>query len=571
MFLIEIKTIGEVSFDKQNRNPHGFKYDVPFDNFGLPSIPLFEEINNKYPLPDGVKISFATNEGYPGLMTMLGLLVENVRGVTPFIRNNYTNTRFYPEKGYKTRSIKAGLVFVAYIQFPEEEKENIRNILNSITQIGVCDGEITGRVSVSFREFTRSKRRYPLVNDLCNYTSLDYSVRLLTPTCIAAPYNDGAKTEMFIPGETIRNYLKMDNIICSHAYPSSKRERLMPVPLCASLVKLDKKQLRYRLSPGKNPDLVEQDVVIKNSFTENIRKHTVRFTSVETEKIVTSDGVGKDFLMPGLVFSGTIYGCKSDLLEVVNRFEDQFLGFIGGAETNEGFGEVLFSVDRLNEDAVPEQRLASCFDLVCLSETMIINDDGMYTCDAEDLLKEIERVLGVSDVLRIAGKYTDAFYDYRTNQKWGCDGAVTRCFAIGSVLRIVTKDGSAIDIAGILHTFVGERNIDGYGEIMVYPAGNEYYRLAERFTPIDYSAIAIEDRDIMIGASAVNSVLRIMIEAKVKALAEIDREEYQSGIPAEKLVPLELLSFLKARFASCVDDDTLKQWYIQGLEEKVDG
>lgn len=85
-----------------------------------------------------------------------------------------------------------------------------------------------------------------------------------------------------------------------------------------------------------------------------------------------------------------------------------------------------------------------------------MNDDGLASCKAEDLVNEIEYILKCPGRLVIERRYTNIYRDYSENLRWGADGAVVRCIEKGSVLRIRTTDGDPIDIFPLMNCFVGE-------------------------------------------------------------------------------------------------------------------
>ncbi len=275
--------------------------------------------------------------------------------------------------------------------------------------------------------------------------------------------------------------IDLDRLICSNAYISSGTMRMLPTPICVSVVKLDKEELRYRLAPGKDPSIAEQDIVLPGTYTEGVQDHLVRYTSPLTEHIVADDENVYDALSAGQIFSGTICGTDEEIRAIADFINNNSLTHLGNL-TLDGFGSVYRRADRLHEAGIPSEVMASCFDVCCVSDTLIINDMGMPSCRVEDLLAEIEYKLGVFGKLKIVGKYISVCQDCRKNSEWGVERADARCFAAGSVLRLETAD-EPLDISVILHCFIGERNSIGYGEIAAYPAKGQYYRLAEKTVP----------------------------------------------------------------------------------------
>jgi hypothetical protein len=232
----------------------------------------------------------------------------------------------------------------------------------------------------------------------------------------------------------------------------------------------------------------------------------------------------------------------------------------------EGFGEVFRMICQANEKEIPETCLQQSFDVCCASNTLILNDKGMPTCRAEDLLSEIEYVLGVSGKLQIAGKYTGVYHDFSQNHQWKEDRNVVRCFAKGSILRLEVI-GDPIDISPIRHCFIGERTHEGYGEICTWPARGEYYRLAEKVKIPRYDVYDKETpRNIILGARMTKSVITAMLKDKVQTLAALDQREYAAGTALEDLVPTELLDMFRDQYDPLLASEEISLWYSERLK-----
>lgn len=200
------------------------------------------------------------------------------------------------------------------------------------------------------------------------------------------------------------------------------------------------------------------------------------------------------------------------------------------------------------------------------SNTLLLNEKGMPTCRAEDLLSEIEYVLGISGKLRIAGKYTGVYHDYSRNHLWQEDRNAVRCFAKGSILRLEVI-GDPIDIFPIRHCFIGERTQEGYGEICTWPAQGGYYRLAEKVVLPRYDVYARETpRNIILGARMTKSVITAILKNKVQALAAVDQNEYSAGAALEELLPAELLEMFRDQYDPLLTSEEVSLWYSEKLK-----
>ena len=581
MISIQMKTIGDVSFESSVKTTEGYRYDIPCDKFGIPCIPLGSILSDHGIDLDDLTVGFAHPDGYMRLSVEAGKILSQAPEALSFIRGYFTNSRFLEKEGYSVRSLRAGQTFVASLSFPagdseQDKKENaLRTALSGLHRIGVITEGISGEVSFSLVEMEDFRIEPPSLSDLCNYHALDYSVLLVTPTCFYQPYADGPATSQYLPGSEIHELLRKSSVIadeaeekifCTNAYLSDGKTRLLPVPICACLVKNDKTQLRYRVAPGRDPHRREQPSVLDNCYTADSESHLIVYTSPETERIHPQEGQMADALTAGQTFRGTIYGSDSQIRRIAAFFRKNAV-FNLGSFTREGFGEACFIINRVREKAPKTHIFTDCFDISCLSDTLILNDAGMPAVSADDLLGEIEYILNAPGELTIESKYTGIYKDYSKNIRWNRDGAISRCIAKGSILRAKRKDGQTMDISPILHTFIGEFQSDGWGEIRTTPAREGYYRLAMEIDPLLY-AIDYPDsfRQMKLSAHMINQVMEDMLRSRVKALAQVDCEEYRQGVPLEELMPKEILRIYQNRFAPEFPMETLYDWYKEELK-----
>ncbi len=572
MLILKIQTIGEVAFPTHMKLEEGYRYDIPFDNLMLPYLPIQEMLREEGLIDDDVRIGFAHPDGYRGLaLSAMGLL-KRFTGCAAYMRDYFTNVRFLEEEGVRIRSLKAGKCYYAAVRVPADRVEELKERLNGRKHIGISEKGITGEVELELEEMGRGFLNPIKVSDGAEYVSLDYTALLVTPTCFYAPYEEGNKTHLYMPGALAKKLIlqnvhdltqeEKESLRCSNAYISRHQRRLLPVPACMSVVKLDKKQLRYRLAPGKDPNRVEQDVGLSDCYALDFESHTMEYTTPETEHIASAEGQIYDALTTGQTFCGTVYGSDSMIRKVLLFLEQEHPTFVGALREH-GYGEVYLEAAEAREKEPPTEILARTFDVSCVSDTLLLNDDGMPSCKAADLLREIEYRLGCEGKLAVEGRYTNIYRDYNRNPGWGADGPVVRCLAKGSVLRIRTVDGEPVDIFPLRHCFVGERTEDGYGELIAYPARGQYYRLAENVAPTRYeSHYPIPMRGIGIGASFTKSVLRAALKSRVAALAVADRMGYDQTTPPKTEVPLDLLLALKEQYEPTVTENKMIRWYL---------
>ena len=576
MDIIQIVTKGEVSFPVRMETTAGYRYDIPFDNVSLPLLPLGEAIREQVSLPEGTVIGGAHPAGYLGLVSFAAGMLDTIPNSERFIRDYFTKDRFDRQHGYSIRSLKKGSTFEAQISFPPEAREEVREALQSVARIGISEDGISGEVTVKLVEREIGQNESTL-SDLCSYNSLHYQVMLLTSACFYDPYGGGSTTSTCIPGSAVRQALQRSGfalasaIRYSNAYISDGKKRLLPTPMCASLVKLDKTQLRYRMAAGKDLERAEQVVNMEGTFTDDIEGHLVHYVTPEIEQISPSDGKPVDALQSGQMFSGILYGSDEMIRAAAEHLKDHPILNLGDL-CGEGFGEAICRVDRLCEEEIPAQIPAERFDLCCASDVLLLSDSGMPAYHAEDLLEEAERVLGVSGRLKIISKYTGIRHDFSRNPEGGWDRDVSRCLKMGSVIRVETIDGSTVDISPLLHTFVGERTEEGYGELTAYPARECYYRLAENTAPAEYTMNTVRtSRDLAFGSLFVSTVMKNILKARVERFAAVDQEEYKQGVNAEDMLPMDLLRVMRDRLYPAAQEEELREWYMEYLKEGGNG
>ena len=574
---IRIKLMGDVAFQNGMKLSEGFLYDVPVDPLGIPYIPLPELLPEE--IARNLRVGYAFPESYLGLVKEADSLTKLMPDIMPQIRSCFTGKRFYPEEGSWVRFLRAGQVFCASV-YAHSDFKALEAALASVTRLGIEKEGISGRVecSLSVGKPDRGHRTLPGCDLQCD--RLEYTLMPVTPMCILAPYANGVRTVTFVPGMILRDTLeisadaalaaKLRNMTFANAYISDGTERLLPLPLCMSLVKLDKRQLHYRLSSGKDPNRVEQDVSPGDAYARSFESSRITFTRPEAERILSREGRMYDALCTGQMFRGTIYGDDADLRELYAHLlahPSLALGHL----TREGFGQVYLKAELLPAEKLEAEYLARSFDVSCLSHALIMGRSGIPDTTAEGLLEEIERRLCAPGRLRIVGRYMNVHEDFSWNSRWGQEGPVVRCLAKGSVMRLETKDGLPVNIAPILHAFVGERTKDGYGEIMAFPALEGYYRAAETVAPEKYKMkLPLSFLWLHFSAKLTDQVIGRILKKRIQSLAVSDRGDVPAKEGADRPVPLDLLRFIRDRFDPTVSDELLALWYREGLEEDTD-
>ena len=250
---IRIRLIGNVTFENDMKLSEGFRYDVPVDQMGIPYMPIAKLLPAS--IVRGQHVGFAFPEGYLGFVQQAEKLVRIRRDIVPLVSACFTDEQQLPTTGEWVRYLRAGQEFYAWVEVGED-RDAFELALQSVKHIGIRMENISGEVECTLCEREKPKTRWVQSSEGLVHDRLEYSVMPITPMCIYAPYEDGSSTITYVPGMVFRDALekiadddmkvRLRKMTFSNAYISDRGERLLPLPLCMSLVKLDKKQLRYQ-------------------------------------------------------------------------------------------------------------------------------------------------------------------------------------------------------------------------------------------------------------------------------------------------------------------------------------
>lgn len=568
---LEICTKSRVTFKQRYKSGSSWNYDVSCDAFGLPQISLVDELRERCGLSEEITIGFARPAGYIGIVLAVNEIDYGE------LSSKVLSRRFIEEDadsatGLRVRALRPGIVLEANMEIPPDLVDETREKLEASSRLGADLGGGEGIVSFSLKEddLDHRDKEGVLCDSHAEYGSLDYSLLLISDACFERRYAEDERSYLYVPGAYVRqlflkkfpeNAEEVNRLVFSNAYINIRGERFLPVPDCVAVIKQDKTQLRYRLSAGKDPRITEQDLGIAGRYCDNVEAPELRYTKPLTERVVMSGGLVNDALCSGQVFSGGIHGDDRTLRMIARKMSGLNREFIGD-HTEDGFGECVFRLEKAHVKQSQTSGLFNRFDVRCVSPLFIMNEVGLSSLDSSDIVKELERVLEVEDMLEIEGLYTKDSIDYGA-LAYECETrGVVRTFSKGSVLRIRVKDEKLIDISPIVHCFIGERVRDGYGEIMAYPAIDNYYRRAVSVVPefFDVNMNLVPDL-IYRKASVQRQVLEDIVEDRVSVLADIDKGNESVCEP-----PLDVLSFIRDSFVPTLSLETLVDWYKERWE-----
>ena len=152
MYVIKVRTLGEVAVDLPTGRIAGYRYDIPFDSLGIPYLPLRKLLQEAGCRLPELRMGLAQPDGYFGDFGLLAAAVRlnnDLPQCMPFIRGFFTNEHYLRDKGYRIRSLKAGQTLYATISFDSKDTEQIAESLAGVRQIGITeDGILDGEAYV---------------------------------------------------------------------------------------------------------------------------------------------------------------------------------------------------------------------------------------------------------------------------------------------------------------------------------------------------------------------------------------------------------------------------------------
>lgn len=588
MLILRLETLDRVCLGIDCNEHDNLKYDVTCDVLGLPYLPMYRLLGERMEFPEGLRLGLGRPEYYEGLIAGLRML-NNYEGISPQLVLDCFTEICKTARGELCRVLKKGQAFFATVHLDEDRLQDFRAALAGITTLGYTDENIPGRVSISVLRYAPEKaaRSFPTpeLSPDKQYAGLTYQVQTVSPLCVFSPFDAKNKCKNYLPGEVLLDFIRdhigefddggfgSGKLRVANAYPVAEDKRGIPAPAAMVLHKLDKSALEYRLAPLPPDNAYVAISQIGGQFVARPREKTVvRFEPDEVKiypQILDSNLAGtstaRSALAEGQVLQGFINGSDRQIRALVKLFS-KYPVFSLGSCTAEGYGEVMFRFLRLQESLNPGAQLADEFDVLCLAPVLLFDDRGMARYDAESLKQAIERRLNAVGKLEIVKSFMQSTVCYRLDRRLPQDTAQNMCVQMGSSLRLRTRDGKPVDIAPLIHGFLGDRRREGYGEVLVYPAGDAYTRCCEEVrTEVFRLSRPGGVREVQVAAQFIQDVLKTLLRMKVSLLALSDRGDH----PIDPENSMEVLRTMRDRYASSVSDEELLEMYREVADRDI--
>ena len=421
------------------------------------------------------------------------------------------------------RVIKKGLVFFAPVKFRcDEEKKReyagqMVKICKVVRHMGLNRTRGMGSVKVSFETdmpelFKDRKPEFITAEcqDGISYSRLDYMLYLHSAVLcksaaggqtVCCPYIEGAKILGMIAeayktesqgNEKFAKDTKDQSLICSNAYISDGEKRFEPADASLFVVKDDSRQGRCKaVDMGElKDDEIEKLSPLGDKFIcyngqqaeekkidMEIRYHHSRPADKSIGHVVSSDSDNQMYqiesISAGQTFAGYILGSSDQIREICRLFKKRNHYRIGYNRSAE-YGEVSIHVVGLSEkNKTEEGDSVDRFLLRLNSPAILRRENGMVSPDEEKILDQLKKKLGMPElVLTIEKRFLKFTEIGGYNVTWNARKPSVPVFDKGTAF--IMKSSVPICLDKINRIWIGERNMEGYGEVRAEKIPEQY-------------------------------------------------------------------------------------------------
>ena len=419
------------------------------------------------------------------------------------------------------RVIKKGLVFFAPVEFrcsdekKHEYEDQMVKICKAVRHMGLNRTRGTGSVKVSFEmdipEIFKD-RKPEFITAECqegiSYSRLDYMLYLHSAVLcksaaggqtVCCPYIEGAKILGMIAeayktegkgNEEFAELTKDQSLICSNAYISDGKKRFEPADASLFVVKDDPRQGRCKavdmgelkddeiekLSPlGDKFICYNRQQAEEKKVDMEIRYHHSRPADKSIGHVVSSDSDNQMYqiesISAGQTFTGYILGSSDQIRKICELFEKRNHYRIGYNRSAE-YGEVSIHVAGLSENnEIEEGDSVDRFLLRLNSPAILRRENGMVSPDEEMILGQLKRKLDLPD-LTIEKRFLRFTEIGGYNVTWNARKPSVPVFDKGTAF--VMRSPVPVCLEKINRIWIGERNMEGYGEIRAEKIPEQY-------------------------------------------------------------------------------------------------
>lgn len=438
---------------------------------------------------------------------------QNILSHFSYIRTqtaiNY-NTGVADDTSLRTmRVANKGLVFEAPIQYEDEFKGQLIRCAGILRHMGIARTRGLGEVEVSFSDESISfEQKATHAEYVDGSTKLEYTISLTDPVVFKSVNGGEANTHDYIEGSRTlgliagclkekkidyQSFIDQGNFQVSHAYVSVNGLRYTETPASYYSIKNDSTQFRNKLYDSeehRKEDINLQLNAMKHGYVYlDAKTGILDRASVKVEEryhhrrpedkskgradskddpksvfyqisSICSDQTFKGFITGSVDQIKTAYECLTSKKE-----------FRMGAGRSSEYGRVQIHVDKVSKISEPRETETRVFAVKLVSPAIVYNKKAFYSVDSDDLVEEIGTLFNID----LSGAEVKKFVKYVTlggwNVTWGMRKPVIQAFDKGSVIVFKFNESRKITIPGNL--VIGERRIEGFGELEFIEVGNE--------------------------------------------------------------------------------------------------
>lgn len=400
------------------------------------------------------------------------------------------------------RVVTKGTVFIAEVSMEPSYKESLETCCAVFHNIGVSRTRGLGEIKVTLElagngEEEKEHEVYQEGAEI-----LWYQLELEEPVICKSVNGQEARTLDYIEGskmlglllenadserEEVIRMVGSGELFCSNAYISINDIRGTEVPAYIHEVKNDENHYVNGLCP--DPDCVKEEHLqinrMKHCYVyideqQKLHRQKVRIEERYHHRRPEDKGVGRaaeeengdsqfyqmSSIEAGQVFQGYFAGTADQIRTVYSILSRQGIYYIGYSRTSE-YGRVRLKITDMKKKPQPIKKKTKKFCVKLESPAIVYNENAFYSTNADDLIDEVNAVLGISkDMRKDIRRYVQYAVLGGYNTTWKCPKPVVVAFEKGTVLYYLLPREIELTVPPVF--LVGERVTEGYGEASIY-------------------------------------------------------------------------------------------------------
>ena len=434
------------------------------------------------------------------------------------ILNNFTYIRNQTAMDYESgtakkqslrsiRVVQKGLVFAADVEWHdrdsmEKNKDCLQDCCAVFKHMGLSRTRGFGNIRVSMTENKPAETK-SLFSYVEGAVCLTYEIILKEPVVCKSvngqeqnsmDYIEGAKILGLIAerikrsGQDFIAFMNQGHgeLRCSNAYLKKENQRLTEVPASYYGIKNNSSDYCdkiYEKNKKESDDRDKQLNPVKHSYVKTepdgtLHKYNVMMEEHYHHRRPEDKSIGRanesedsvfyqiSSICAGQKFQGFITGSEQQIRQIYDMLTAEEEIQLGYGKTGE-YGRCEIHVISMDLPVKETRDTVSEFWIELISPAVLYNEKAFYSTNTDDLKEEIKAALGlkesdIADIRYFVNLVTVGGY----NVTWQMRKPTIEAFDKGTVVRIVLKSEKDIPVSD---TWIGERNVEGYGEIRIHP------------------------------------------------------------------------------------------------------